>query len=433
MNMPRLLSITASLGLAATGVVVHTLWNLPWGQNAPNLVSARVNARALPTCDRSRSNQDFLVFGGGGYAQINEISLEKNLLYFQRTLKLLGFNPAQTPFYFANGTDGQSTVRYIDANGKETFKAPEIPHLQGGSTRANLTTALQSLGQRAPQQAFLYFTGHGNRNRDNLNNNTFNLWGDDDITVQEFTTLLDQLPTRTTVAVVMAQCFSGSFANIVYPGGKPGNDLAPQSRCGFFATIRENPSVGCTPAVDEADYEDYSSSFFAGLSGQNRVGKPVPSVDYNRDGRVSYAEAHAFVKIDAQTTDLPVSTSEVWLQELAARRKYDTAINQQPITAIVATARPDQKAVVDYLVGELRLNPQQSLAAQWQKLRQSLSRPDTNEVHPTLTGRLTMELINIGTEQRLRQSQDAQAIATLERLLRCESGTWTREKSDKLF
>jgi hypothetical protein len=72
--------------------------------------------------------------------------------------------------------------------------------------------------------------------------------------------------------------------------------------------------VGCTPAVNEADYRDYSSSFFAGLSGRDRTGKPVPSADYDGDGKVSYAEAHAFAKVDEYTTDLPISTSETWLQ-----------------------------------------------------------------------------------------------------------------------
>jgi hypothetical protein len=363
------------------------------------------------------------VFGGGGSAEINEISLEKNLLYFQRTLKLLGYNPAQTLFYFANGTDGEATVRYLDPQGREQFKPPEIPHLQGGSTRSNLTSALQQLGRRAPNQAFLYFTGHGNRTQ-NLNNNTFNLWPSDDLTVQEFTQLLDQLPSQTAVTVVMAQCYSGSFANIIYPGGQPGQTLAPQSRCGFFATVKEKPSVGCTPAVDEADYEDYSSSFFAGLSGQNRVGKPVTSVDYNQDGRVSYAEAHAFVKIDAQTTDLPVSTSEVWLQEWVRQRWLRQKILFQPIATIVTTARPEQKAVVDYLVSQLQLDATLSYDTQWPQIR----RLDADDVKSTYARRLLLELMNIGGENLVRKSQDAKAIAVLEQILRCESGSWQGAK-----
>jgi hypothetical protein len=420
MNLHRRLFLSTSLGVVVLGAMftlASHLWVTPH--------QATASGRVSQNCERPGAAPAFLVFGGGGSAENNEISLEKNLLYFQRTLKLLGYNPAQTLFYFANGSNGEATVRYLDANGREQFKPPDIPHLQGGSTRPNLRSALQGLGQQSPEQAFLYFTGHGNRTPRNLNNNTFNLWPDDDITVQEFTQLLDQLPNQTSVAVVMAQCYSGSFANIIYPGGQPGNTLAPQSRCGFFATIKEKPSVGCTPAVDEADYEDYSSSFFAGLSGQNRVGKSAPSADYNRDGRVSYAEAHAFVKIDAQTTDLPVSTSEVWLQEWSTRQGKEDTILQQPIATTLATARPEQKAVVEYLVSQLQLDSKRSLEAQWQQLRQL----EADEIKSTYAGRLVFELINIGSEQLVRQSKDTTAIATLERILRCESGGWAGAKS----
>lgn len=411
------------VALCTTGVSLLPLERLGSTGSIQPVPAQPRTAQLQPPCNRSRPEPAFLVFGGGGSAEINEISLEKNLLYFQRTLKLLGYNPAQTLFYFANGTDGNATVRYLDSQGREQFKPPEIPHLQGGSTRSNLTSALQQLGQRAPNQAFLYFTGHGNRTS-NLNNNTFNLWPSDDITVQEFTQLLDQLPSQTAVTVVMAQCYSGSFANIIYPGGQPGDTLAPQPRCGFFATVKEKPSVGCTPAVDEADYEDYSSSFFAGLSGQNRVGKPVASADYNQDGRVSYAEAHAFVKIDAQTTDLPVSTSEVWLQEWVKQRWLRQKILFQPIATIVATARPEQKAVVAYLVSQLQLDATRSYDAQWSQIRGL----DADEVKSTYARRLLLELMNIGGENLVRKSQDTKAIAVLEQILRCESGSWQGAK-----
>jgi hypothetical protein len=419
-----------NLGIIAGGLILGGV-GLAWADHQSRALVAQPVAQPVaqrpalcnPANPTTRT-QEFLVVGGGGIPEMNEISLEKNLLYFQRTLQQLRYNPAQALFYFANGTDGQATVRYLDPQGKERFKVPQIPHLLGGSTRANVTTALRGIGQRAPQQALLYFTGHGNRNPSDLNNNTFNLWPNDDITVQQFSQLLDQLPNQTAVIVVMAQCFSGSFANVIYQGGRPGNGLgnglgdrlAPQTRCGFFATVKERPSVGCTPAVDEADYEDYSSSFFAGLSGQNRVGKPVASADYNQDGRVSYREAHAFVKIDAQTTDLPVSSAEVWLQVWAKRHNLTNPMIEQPIAKILATARPEQQAVVRELLQQLGLNTQASLSDQWPQMQ----RLQNDEVKSTYGGRLVLELVNIASEQHVRQSQNAEAIATLERILKCE-------------
>ena len=137
------------------------------------------------------------------------------------------------------------------------------------------------------------------------------------------------MPRQTPVVAMMAHCFSGSFANFIYEGGDPKRRVALQTRCGFFATVSTLPSVGCTPEVNEADYRDYSSSFFAGLSGRDpplgaalryRTGKTVASSDYNKDGRVSYAEAHAFAKVDEKSIDLPISTSEAWLQSKASKQ-----------------------------------------------------------------------------------------------------------------
>ena len=148
--------------------------------------------------------------------------------------------------------------------------------------------------------------------------------------------MLDKMPTQTSVVTMMAQCFSGSFANFIYEGGDTKRPVALQTRCGFFATIKTLPSVGCTPEVNEADYRDYSSSFFAGLSGRDRIGKAVNSADYNKDGRVAYAEAHAFAKVDEESIDLPISTSEAWLQRQFSQQQQ-TAILSQPISKILQT------------------------------------------------------------------------------------------------
>ena len=79
----------------------------------------------------------FLLVAGGGAPAYNEIALEKNVLYFQRTLNVLGFEPDSASIFFANGNDGQATVRYLDEQGNQQFKAPEIPNLLGASTLSN--------------------------------------------------------------------------------------------------------------------------------------------------------------------------------------------------------------------------------------------------------------------------------------------------------
>jgi hypothetical protein len=179
--------------------------------------------------------------------------------------------------------------------------------------------------------------------------------------------------------------------------------------------VKTQTSVGCTPEVNEADYRDYSSSFFAGLSGITRTGDRATSADYNRDGKVSYAEAHAFAKIDNQSTDLPVSTSEVWLQKQTGETQRQ-AIWNQPIADVLKSARPEQSYVVRSLAQQLGLNLQQAYA--------TLSTPGDNSVQQAYWMRLGMELINIAKEKQIREQGNRDTIAILNRLLDCEDDFW---------
>jgi hypothetical protein len=383
--------------------------------------SSTVRANASPklaSCQIPPSN--FLVLGGGGAPAYNEIAIEKNVLYFQRTLKHLGFNPANATIFFANGNNGQATVRYIDEQGQERFKPPQIPHLQGPATRANLQRGLRQATQSPGRALFFYFTGHGGDNKRNLNNNAMILWGEDFLSVQQFTQMLDRLPAQTPVVTMMVQCYSGSFANFIYQGGNPNRAIALQTRCGFFATVKELPSIGCTPEVNEADYRDYSSSFFAGLSGRNRIGQPVASADYNRDGRITYREAHAFAKVDEQGIDLPISTSESWLRNRLSKSDRNQYLNQ-PIVNLLQTARPEQRYVVTTLAQQFGFDQQQSFNRNWAQLDESKTKSDIQQAYAT---RLWLELINIGAEKQLRASRNTKQIAVLDRLLKCESGAW---------
>ncbi len=361
---------------------------------------------------------DFLVVAGGGTPRNNEIALEKNVLYFQRTLQALGLRPEQATIFFANGNDGQATVRYLDAQRQERYKAPEIPNLQGAATVANVTNWLGQQANRSGRSLFFYFTGHGGKNDNNLDNNTLILWGDQRLSVQGLAQQFDPWGRDRRIVTMMVQCYSGSFANFIYPQGTPGLEIAAQSRCGFFATIKSNTSVGCTPEVDEADYRDYSSSFFAGLSGRDRTGQAVASADYNRDGQISYAEAHSFAKVDGRTTDLPVSTSEVWLQSQRSEAEKQQILSQ-PMLSLLATARPEQQYVVETLAQQAGLPLQQSfLAAESAARGRGL-----NKIQSAYLTRLSMELLNIAIEQQLRASGNQTLIGILNRLLECEATT----------
>ncbi|MFN3927595.1 MAG: Caspase domain-containing protein [Pseudanabaenaceae cyanobacterium] len=349
---------------------------------------------------------DFLAVGGGESRASTEIALEKNIRYFQRTLQVLGYDPSQMTYLFAAGKTSEPVVRYLDEAGRERFKTAEIPFLSGRASLANISAWFRQRGDRTTP-LFMYFTGHGLRNPSNLDNNTFTVWQEPAVSVQQLAGILDSMPARPPVTVMMSQCYGGSFANLIYQGGNPNGSVAMQERCVFFGTTRARVSVGCTPEVNEADYRDYSSSFWAGLSGRDRLGRPVPSADFNGDGRVSYSEAHAFAKVDNKTTDVPVATSEVWLQR-QANAFQRSQILQQPIRQLLSVADPSQKYAVTGLIKELGWDQQLSF-------RQNRYQGDTADpVTAAFSLRLELELINIGMGRQLAGNP------VLERLRRCE-------------
>ncbi|MEL6603916.1 MAG: Caspase domain-containing protein [Cyanobacteria bacterium J06614_10] len=362
----------------------------------------------------------FAVVAGGGAPSYNEIALEKNVRYFQRSLTQAGFSPTLASLFFANGNDGQETVRYLDERNQQQFKAPDINELDGPATYANTYGWFKAVAQaEKPCPSFFYFTGHGAYNPEDEDNNSLILWEEALVSVKEMANWLDPLPANQPFVTMMAQCYSGSFANLIYENGDPEQPVALQTRCGFFATVASRPSVGCTPAVNEADYKDYSSSFFAGLTGRDRIGNPVSSADYNEDGKISYAEAHAFAKVDEETTDWPISTVEAWLQ-----RQVDEAdiadILALPIDELRAIARPEQQYVIRSLAELLDVDTRQSYVAN----QNQKDFPAADTVEEAYHMRLQMELANVGIERTIRNSQNPEQIAILEKIQTCEAGSW---------
>ncbi len=383
---------------------------------------SQANDKLTEDCEPKTSEPNFLVIAGGASPESNEIALEKNVLYFQRTLKNMGFNSPSTSIFFANGNNGEASIRYIDPQRKERFKVPNIPGLNGSASLNNINKWIDKTKQNqvTKKPIFLYFTGHGILNERNSNNNALMLWNNTPVTVAKLSNTLNKLPEDSHIVTMMAQCFSGSFANYIYQNGDPNQPLTKQTRCGFFATIKTLPSVGCTPEVNEADYKDYSSSFFAGLSGVSRTGQKVASADYNKDGRVSYSEAHGFAKVDEKTTDLPVSTSEVWLQQKASEEDINQLLNT-PITELEKVANPQQKYVINSLVKILGFDVQKS----YLEILETINPYErTTQVEQAYRVRLLMELLNVRMEQKVRQINNQEEIAILDRLINCESSSW---------
>lgn len=413
-RFPRAVRAIASISAIAAALIAAQTSLSSNSSDPPALPSA-----AVP---QDGTDSHFWVVAGGGAPHYNEIALEKNVRYFQRTLELFGTDPATADIFFANGNSTEATVRYLDPRGRERFKVPDIPDLTGAATAANVNQQLRAYPhtEQADCPVFFYFTGHGALNQRNPDNNALILWQEKLLSVRSLAQQLDQWPTDIPFVTMMAQCYAGAFANLIYEGGDPTNPVAQQTRCGFFATVKTRPSVGCTPSVNESDYRDYSSSFFAGLSGRDRVGQPVATADYDQNGEVSFAEAHAFAKVDEETADWPISTAEAWLQRQASDDDIE-AILARPIQHWQRLARPEQRHVIASLTAKLDYDSTRSLTANLAAAARSLP---PNSVPRAYRQRLQMELINVAMTQKIRTSGDGAAIATLEKLLTCEASTW---------
>jgi hypothetical protein len=139
------------------------------------------------------------------------------------------------------------------------------------------------------------------------------LWNQDELLASELCRWLDGVPRDVEVVLVMGQCYSGGFANVIFNGADAELGLSPAVRCGFFSQLYDRPAAGCVADLDDEDVHEYSSYFWAALGGKTRDGVAV-AADFDKSGAVSLAEAHAYAVIESDTLDVPVRTSEALLR-----------------------------------------------------------------------------------------------------------------------
>ena len=311
-------------------------------------------AAAVPT----PAAEFVLTIGGGPSPFSNQISLEKNVAFFNRVLAET--LPAQTrhDVYFSDGDDPGRDLQYLsDADGEpavydalasifeetdhlgERYRNHDLPQVAGAATVANVNDWFAKVGSTLTpaDRLLIYVTAHGGGSAEKKqpHNTRLYLWNDETLDVQQFAALLDTLPPELPVVIVMVQCHSGGFADLVFTGGREAAGAATHNRCGFFATTYDRPAAGCTADIDEDDYREYSSSFWAALFGRTRTDGAVENADFDGDGVVSFAEAHAAVLIGSDTIDIPLKTSDVLLRAAGKMQR-----NQQPVVA----AKPDDPA-----------------------------------------------------------------------------------------
>jgi hypothetical protein len=144
----------------------------------------------------------------------------------------------------------------------------------------------------------LFVTDHGAGNTGDPDNGSISLWKED-LPVRELRELLALLPDGVVTAMVMSQCYSGTFANAVFHAGSPPPSGAA---CGFFSSTRDLPSYGCYPEGRDRDRIGHAFHFIDAL------------------GRHAAASgAHLEVLVADRTPDVPLRTSDVYLEQIVAR------------------------------------------------------------------------------------------------------------------
>jgi len=303
-----------------------------------------------------------LIVGGGPNPEYNQVAIENNVRWVDTLVPrkisrsiLYCDGKAQGPVVqiseSAEGSGTALSLLYPPPEGSNrgrsdvSYRGTNVSQIDGPATLPGIESRFDALS-RGKDPVLLYFTGHGSPNRSNFDDNRYDLWAEGGITPSLLSRQIEKLPAGTPVTVVMVQCFSGAFANLIFQNGDPNGPLLDRPVCGFFAATREREAAGCTPELNEAEYRDFTSSFFAGLTGRDRVGRKVPRPDYNGDGKVGFDEAYAFALITDPSIDVPVVTSDAFLRRFVPVSD-DTEIVDIAWEKIRSAATPSQKAALD--------------------------------------------------------------------------------------
>jgi hypothetical protein len=328
----------------------------------------------------------FLTIGGGYSPTGNQISLEKNVLMFRSMVNESYGADVVHDVLFADGDHPGRDIQFQDPNFKippaqlllaevnrQTrylnlqYRSNEIENVRAGTSKENIEKWFKEVGAKLDDgdRLFIYVTAHGGKSTDKKQpfNTGLYLWNNKRLPMVDFATMLDTVPDNVPVVVVMVQCYSGGFADIIFEKGQAKNGMSSHNRCGFFATVHNRVAAGCTPDINEANYQEYSSYFFSALRGVSRAGEPITDCDYDQDQRVSFEEAHAYALLESNTIDISVKTSDAFLRE-HSRTKPDSkkGDDDRELTTldadyekILESASPAQRAVLEGLSTQLNL------------------------------------------------------------------------------
>jgi thiol-disulfide isomerase/thioredoxin len=270
-----------------------------------------------------------LLINGGGRREVNYQSHRIHLDSLLALLDQMHVPPSHISIFSGDGEDPAADLAtrelssdpdlwLLPSGGLVRWLRPEIVYVNSAIAGFTLQPAKKATLQawfadtatrlRPSDILLLYVTDHGEKNPKAVSNNTITLWGED-LSVSELRELLAELDPGVRVVMVMSQCFSGAFANTIYPLATE-DDLPGGNVCGYFAVTGDRPAYGCYPENRGKDGIGHSHHLFEALA----VLGTLP-------------ESNRRVQVTDRTPDVPHSTATFYLEALlraaAARALQD--------------------------------------------------------------------------------------------------------------
>lgn len=272
-----------------------------------------------------------ILVGGGYDVHSSQGQIELNVKWVQGILDNQGI-PTTTFFTDANETgpdvhyqttQGQVTQAYEPLARvfgdwilqKRRYREHNIANVIGSTRRDELVPALrEAVNDTANTDLLFVYNGHGSQSQSTPDLVTLNLWDNTTLTANELHSIVK--PRNAPFRYVFTQCYSGGFHRLAYENPTQGLEVSKTPRCGFTAESAYRLAEGCSASIETDDYRDYTTYFFAALSGNERDGAIVSrNPDTNDDGVTTFREAHFFTLEEAYSTDLSRSSSEDYLTQ----------------------------------------------------------------------------------------------------------------------
>ncbi len=287
------------------------------GSPSPDLAAAKQQVSRLHA----------LLINGGARKRIN---YQSHLLHLNELRELLlasGVPTERITIFSSDGEDPDKDLALRSTQPEEDFwrllgtrvHAPlRVPIVYESSsvagttlqpaTQAALIEWFDSASERLkPSDTLLvYVTDHGKKNSTDISDNMISLWGKDEaLSVNELRALQRKLDPGVRMVMLMSQCFSGSFANLI-DGGSQAHDQGGDV-CGYFSATADRFAYGCYAENLGRENIGHSFRFIHALAGSG-----------------SFPLAHNDVLVTDVTPDVPLRTSDFYLERLLR----DAAVEQ---------------------------------------------------------------------------------------------------------